>query len=170
VLIPRSETEILVELAIQEIQTHYKSKTCRVLDVGTGTGIIALTLMMESRSSLEVVASDLSDSALVLARENYFNHYFAIDSKHQVKFVKSDRLNSIDGEFDLLVSNPPYIKARADRGGVHHQVLMFEPEIALFIEDDLYYLWFEDFFRGIFEKLSPKGMAIIEGHEDHLEE
>lgn len=169
VLIPRSETEILVELALQEIQTHYKGKNCRVLDVGTGSGVIALTLMMESRIQLIMTASDLCESALTVARENYFNHFYAINSHHQFKLIKSDRLKSVDGEFDLIVSNPPYIKSLADRDDVHSQVLRYEPHLALFIEDDLYNIWFEHFLREIYEKISERGMSLIEGHENHLE-
>jgi release factor glutamine methyltransferase len=168
VLIPRSETEILVELATQEIKKNYKNKTARVADIGTGSGIIALTLMMECNSHLEVVASDISDKALAIAKENYFNLCYAINPKHKIEFVKSDRLQSIEGSFDLILSNPPYIKRRRDIEGVHQQVKRFEPHMALFIEDDIYDLWFEDFLRSIYRKLNANGLCLIEGHESHL--
>lgn len=169
VLIPRSETEILVELAAQEIQKNYRHKKCRIADIGTGSGIIALTLMMEDNSNLEVVAGDISDKALTLARENYFNLRFAISAKHKIDFIKSDRLDLIEGIFDLIVSNPPYIKRVQDKDSVHHQVLSYEPAMALFLDDDQYDLWFEDFFKGIHQKLSNVGLCLIEGHELHLE-
>lgn len=169
VLIPRSETEILVELASQEIQKNYLQKICRIADIGTGSGVIALTLMMEDFASLDVVASDISDKALTLARENYFNLRFAISAKHKIEFVKSDRLQSIEGQFDIILSNPPYIKRRSDQDSVHHQVLSYEPAMALFLDDDVYDLWFEDFFKSIHQKLSSEGFSLIEGHELHLE-
>jgi len=169
VLIPRSETEILVELASQEIQKNYRQKICRIADIGTGSGIIALTLMMEDFATLDVVASDISDKALTLARENYFNLRFAISAKHKIEFVKSDRLQSIEGQFDIILSNPPYIKRRSDQDSVHHQVLSYEPAMALFLDDDVYDLWFEDFFKSIHQKLSTEGFSLIEGHELHLE-
>lgn len=169
VLIPRSETEILVELASQEIQKNYRQKNCRIADVGTGSGVIALTLMMEDFASLDVVASDISDKALTLARENYFNLRFAISAKHKIEFVKSDRLQSIEGQFDIILSNPPYIKRRSDQDSVHHQVLSYEPAMALFLDDDVYDLWFEDFFKSIHQKLAASGFSLIEGHELHLQ-
>lgn len=169
VLIPRSETEILVELATQEIQKNYKKKKCRVIDVGTGSGIIALTLMMEDAAELDVVATDISEKALTLAKENFFNLRYAISAKHNITFHQSDRLQNIEGNFDLILSNPPYIKARADIDSVHHQVLSYEPAMALFLDDGVYDLWFEDFFRSIYRKLNDSGMSLIEGHENHLE-
>lgn len=169
VLIPRSETEILVELASHEIQKNYKSKACRIADVGTGSGVIALSLMMEDSAILDIVASDISEKALTLARENFFNLRFAISAKHNITFVKSDRLQGLDGKFDIILSNPPYIKRRADQDSVHHQVLTYEPAMALFLDDDVYDLWFEDFFKSIHQNLNDAGMSLIEGHEQHLE-
>lgn len=169
VLIPRSETEILVELASQEIQKNYRNITCRLIDVGTGSGIIALTLMMEDFAILDVMATDISDKALTLAKENFFNLRYAISAKHNIKFLKSDRLQEVEGNFDIILSNPPYIKRLKDEASVHHQVLSYEPAMALFLDDDLYDLWFEDFFRSIFQKLTPDGISLIEGHENHLE-
>ncbi|MDO9183727.1 MAG: HemK/PrmC family methyltransferase [Bacteriovorax sp.] len=169
VLIPRSETEILVELATLEIQKNYSNRTCRLIDVGTGSGIIALTLMMEDFATLEVVASDISEEALILAQENLFNLHYTISAKHSVKFIKSDRLKDIEGNFDIILSNPPYIKRLLDRGSVHHQVLSYEPEMALFLDDESYDIWFEDFFKSIYQKLNQDGLSLIEGHELYLE-
>jgi release factor glutamine methyltransferase len=169
VLIPRSETEILVELATQEIQKRFKNKKCRVADIGTGSGAIALSLLMEESVTLDMVASDISEKALKLAKENYFNQSYAIPAHHKVAFVKSDRLKSLEGEFDLILSNPPYIKRKADLHEVHSQVAVFEPHLALFLDDDSYDQWFDEFFTSIHEKLAPLGVSLIEGHERHLE-
>lgn len=169
VLIPRSETEILVELAAQEIQRNYKNKKCRVADVGTGSGAIALSLLMEESVTLDMVATDISEKALRLAQENFFNQRYAIPSHHKVSFVKSDRLKDVEGEFNLILSNPPYIKRKADFKEVHSQVAIFEPHLALFLDDDTYDQWFDEFFTSIYEKLTSPGVSLIEGHENHLE-
>ncbi len=170
VLIPRSETEILVELAAFEIKKNYRNKTIRILDVGTGSGVIALSLMMDDFAKLQVVASDISLPALAVAKENFFNLRYAISNNHEIDFIYSDRLHEIEGTFDLIVSNPPYIKARADYDKVHHQVKDYEPHLALFVEDLQYDIWFEDLFKGIYQKLSELGMSLVEGHENHLED
>lgn len=170
VLIPRSETEILVELASQELKKNYKNKTCRIIDIGTGSGAIALSLLMEDAAKIEMVATDISEKALKLAQENFFTHKYSISGGHKVAFLKSDRLASVTGTFDIILSNPPYIKRQADWGGVHFQVTNFEPHLALFLEDDQYDLWFQEFFTSIYEKLSVHGVSLIEGHENHLKD
>ena len=169
VLIPRSETEILVELASQEIKRFYKNKVCRVADIGTGSGAIAISLLMEDSAQLDMVATDISEAALKLAQENLFSHKFAISNFHKTTFIKSDRLENVPGEFNLILSNPPYIKKSTDLAGVHVQVTTFEPHIALFLEDNIYDKWFFDFFKSIHGKLTTGGMSLVEGHENHLE-
>lgn len=169
VLIPRSETEILVELACDEIKKNFKNKPCQILDLGTGSGIIALSVLMECNGPIKAVASDISDKALTIAHENYFNLSYAINANSSLEFVKSDRFSHVEGEFDFILSNPPYIKRRGDIDSVHHQVKRFEPHMALFLDDDIYDLWFDDFFKGIHQHLKNNGMALIEGHENHLD-
>lgn len=169
VLIPRSETEILVELASLEIKKNFKNRVCRVADIGTGTGAIALSLMYEEAATLEIVATDLSSKALRVAKENFFNLRFSIPSKHTLLFVDTDRMEGLTGSFDLILSNPPYIKKVLDAPSVHEQVKNFEPHLALFLLDSEYDSWFKDFFKTIFNKLSDSGVSLVEGHEDHLE-
>lgn len=120
-LVPRPETEQLVELVIQSTIGHPPSI---ILDVGTGSGVIALSLAMDFPEA-EIVAGDLSEDALVLAREN--SARLGID---RVKFVKSDLLENIEGKFDLIVANLPYIAA-AERPALSREVL-HDPEAALF--------------------------------------
>ena len=169
VLIPRSETEILVELANNEIQKNFRAKNCRILDVGTGSGIIGLSLLLEEFATLDVTMSDISLKALNIAKNNYFNLAFSISPKHKVHFLESDRLKNVTGEFDFILANPPYIKRNQDLNQVHQQVQKYEPELALYLNDDDYDQWFEEFFTEIFRHLKSDGLSLIEGHEDHLE-
>ncbi len=122
VLIPRHETELLVELAIERLP-----QGGRMLDLGTGSGAIAVALA-RTRSDAIVTASDVSDAALAVARQN------AQQNAVQVRFVLSDWLRDIDGAFDLIASNPPYIAA----GDPHLSLgdLRYEPVSALTDEAD----------------------------------
>lgn len=102
VLIPRPETELLVEIALEKIKDIKKPK---ILDLGTGSGAIALALASE-RSDATVIATDNSKAALEVAQKNAHNNKLA----HQVSFIESSWFSNIkEKEFDLIVSNPPYI-------------------------------------------------------------
>jgi release factor glutamine methyltransferase len=170
VLIPRSETEILVEMAVQEIQCNFKNKSCKVLDICTGSGAIGLSLLREGGASFDLTLSDISEDALEVARKNYFRMQFLFSATDKIEFIKSDRFLNITGTFDLILSNPPYIKEINDKNEVHSQVLKYEPRIALFINDDEYDKWFKEFLTGIYKHLVNGGLALMEGHENHLED
>jgi release factor glutamine methyltransferase len=120
VLIPRPETELLVELALERLPL---GAPARVLELGTGSGAIGIALASE-RPGLRIVATDVSEAALALARRNARDHAAEID------FVLSDWFDALGPEpFDLIVSNPPYVAARdahLERGDVR-----FEPRLAL---------------------------------------
>ena len=164
VLIPRNETEILVEMAVNEIG----DQTARILDLGTGSGAIVLSILMDLKNPIEAVASDLSQDALKVARKNYFEHQYKISNAHQITFIQSDKFEKIEGIFDFIFSNPPYIKRTADLDAVHDSVKKLEPHLALYLDDEIYDQWFIDFFKGIDKHLKKAGVAIVEGHEDHL--
>jgi len=120
VLIPRPETEHVVDLALERLPP---GSSARVLELGTGSGAIAIALAAQ-RPDLEVTATDISEAALELARRNAREHAVEID------FRKSDWFGSLDTEpFDLVVSNPPYVMD----GDPHLEEgdLRFEPRLAL---------------------------------------
>jgi release factor glutamine methyltransferase len=118
VLIPRPETEILVETALAGL-----AHGARVIDVGTGSGCIAITMERE-RPDLHVFAVDVSVDALAVARMN------RQQLGSQVRFAASNVLDAVHGAFDLIVSNPPYIPL-ADVATLEPQVRDFEPRMAL---------------------------------------
>ncbi len=170
VLIPRSETEILVENACSFLAQNFRGKTPRIIDIGVGSGAIILSILSEISFGVKAIATDISDEALSLARENFYSLKFNINPTSSLEFIKADRLDNVSGMFDLIVSNPPYIKRQNDIGTVHHQVLEHEPHLALFLDDEIYNGWFLEFLNSIIIKLNPGGMALIEGHEFHLNE
>ena len=124
VLIPRPETEELVEL----ILTENPEKNLKVLDIGTGSGAIALALA-KNRPDWSVTAADISQDALDLSFEN------ANSQNLNLSFIKSDCFSEISAKYDIIVSNPPYI-SRADEVEVGLNVLHSEPHLALFADED----------------------------------
>lgn len=121
VLIPRPETEHLVEAAVASIR---EQGSRRILDAGTGSGAIAISISLEARVS--VFASDISTAALSIARQNREVLNAA------VAFFAGDLLDAVATKsLDLLVSNPPYVPAR-DKANVQREVRDWEPEVALY--------------------------------------
>ena len=149
VLIPRPETEEVVELILSE----NPEKSLSVLDIGTGSGAIALALA-NSRPDWRITASDLSDDALALAAEN------AQSCGLNPTFVQSDCFEAISGSFDIIVSNPPYI-SEADKNEVGLNVLTSEPHMALFAEEDGY---------AVYRKIAEQaGVHLTENGKIYLE-
>lgn len=125
-LIPRNETEELVHLILKE---NPKSEL-RVLDLGTGTGCIPITLALELQNP-KVYALDVSVQALNVARKN------ALQLGAKVEFLEGDLLGTVPNLalFDVIASNPPYVPLR-DQGEMQVNVLNFEPHLALFVPDE----------------------------------
>lgn len=159
VLIPRPETEYLVDLIVRE----FKGKARRILDVGTGSGVILLSLLNHNVGQCGV-GVDICPKALEIARIN--SERLRLEKK--VTLAISDRLQNVEGTFDLIVSNPPYIKASSHKNLVHTSVHEYEPHQALYLPDDFYTFWFEDFFQEIRSHL--KGVFFMEGHELEVED
>ena len=124
VLIPRPETEELVELILAE----NPKDNLKVLDIGTGSGAIALALA-KNRPDWTITAADISQDALDLAMENANNQDLTLS------FIKSNCFSEISSKYDIIVSNPPYI-SRVDEAEVGLNVLHSEPHVALFADED----------------------------------
>ena len=125
VLIPRPETEYIVEVVLEKRQPQ---KSQALLDVGTGSGCIAVTLALEM-SGATVFAADISEAAVRVARQN------ATTLGAHVNFVCMDVLDALSGHFDFIVSNPPYVR-RDDITRLQREVREHEPHVALFSPED----------------------------------
>ena len=161
VLSPRMETEELIYKVLEYI-IKSKKDSFRILDLCTGSGIIAITLKKEIvEKYTEIVASDISEKALSIAIEN------ANNNNANITFIKSDLFDNISGKFDLIISNPPYISYK-DKITIKDSVLNYDPHLALFAEEDGIY-----FYRKIIENavhyLSKDGVIFFEIGYDQKE-
>ena len=155
-LIPRPETEELVDWVVQDNRT---GASLKVLDIGTGTGCIAIALA-KFLPKARVAALDLSEAALELAGEN------AELNQVRVDFHQSNVLNeALPGQYDLIVSNPPYIPM-ADVAKMATNVLDFEPGLALFVDDEQPLVFYERITKLARHHLKPQGKLYFEIHED----
>ncbi len=158
-LVPRPETEQLVELLIADLGPRIAHS--RIVDIGTGSGVIALTLAKKFPEA-QIFATDVSEDALALARENAAR----LGLSGRVQFRKSDLLENLDERFDLIVANLPYI-ATQDRHALSREVL-HDPEVALFAGAHG-----DEFMRELIEqappRLHPGGMLALEIGFDHSE-
>lgn len=154
VLSPRMETEELIYKVIEYVKTTNKNNL-KILDLCTGSGIIAITLKKElEQVSVDIIASDISEKAIEVAKENAQNH------NADIRFIQSDIFNNIDDKFDIIVSNPPYID-RKDEVTMQDNVLKYDPHLALFAEEEGMY-----FYRKIIEQandyLDENGVIFFE--------
>ncbi|MCQ2792325.1 MAG: peptide chain release factor N(5)-glutamine methyltransferase [Bacilli bacterium] len=123
VLIPRVETEELVALAIKRINQYFPKKKLHLLDVGTGSGVIAIKLKKEFKDQV-VSAVEINEKALKVAKKNAHTHQVKIN------FYQADTFPNNKDKYDVIIANPPYIKNKKD---VDQSVLDYEPHQALFI-------------------------------------
>ncbi len=158
VLIPRPETEILIDAAIKNL---LKKKNPFIIDIGTGSGCIGITLAIEIKKS-NVLSIDISKDALLIAKNNAENHNIK-----NIEFLEIDILkNDINKKADLIISNPPYI-SKNELSTLMPEVKNHEPKISLTDNKDGF--TFYERFVYLFPKiLKNDGAAIIEvGREDH---
>jgi release factor glutamine methyltransferase len=127
VLIPRPETELLVEAVLKHLPSSSDpARLLRIADIGTGSGILAITLAVHLPQA-EITAIDISAEAIAIARRNAETQHVA----QRIHFLQSDLLTAAPGPFDAIVSNPPYVPI-TDRETLHPQVRDHEPATALF--------------------------------------
>lgn len=172
VLIPRPETEELVEWAVNEIRNkkleirNEEENEFTILDVGTGSGCIAIALKKELGDTT-IFAIDVSEDAIKVAKQN------AQDQNEAVKLLQLDFLKENDWStlpsFDIIISNPPYIpeneKSKLDRNVVDH-----EPHLALFVSDNDPFIFYKKIAAFAEEHLKEKGKIFVEVHEDFAKE
>lgn len=163
VLVPRPETELLVDLA----RDHQGDRSgARVLDLGTGSGCLAITLALEL-TECHVVAVDVSEPALAIARENGARHGLGPD---RIEFVLGDGLEVAAGHapFDVIVSNPPYVDP-AVRDTLAAEVRDHEPAEALFAPGDDPDFWARELYSRAGSLLAPEGALFVELGFDQAE-
>lgn len=164
VLIPRPETEELVDLIVKDVlkeRSEYGDKKTTVLDIGTGSGCIAVSLKKHIPGTI-VYALDISESALLVAKEN------ARINDVELNFIQSDihsfTLPDSHDKFDVIVSNPPYV-LHSEKKIMNKNVLDFEPHLALFVSDDDPLLFYRSILFFAENNLNRKGKLYFEINE-----
>jgi release factor glutamine methyltransferase len=165
-LIPRPETEELVAWILESTKYEVQNKKLNLLDIGTGSGCIAISLA-KNLPNAQVVAIDVSEKALVMAKENAKVN--AVD----VNFIQADILKMDDLEqlptsnfqlpthFDIIVSNPPYVR-NLEKVEIKPNVLAYEPHLALFVEDTDALLFYRKIAELALKNLSENGKLYFE--------
>ncbi len=156
VLIPRPETEELLEFAISKIQnSKFKIQNFKILDIGTGSGVIPIVLKKYFPNA-EISAIDISEQALEIAKKNAAFHQM------EVNFLKHDFLNKKWGEnFDIIISNPPYI-GKEEESEIENSVKNFEPKIALFSPTSDALIFYRKIAEFAKTHLKESGMIFLE--------
>lgn len=152
-LVPRPETELLVSSVLELVKNIENPK---ILDIGTGTGCIPLTLVMENQS-ITVDSVDISLEAIETAKKNaLFHNVFG-----KANFYKSDLFENVNDEYNLIVSNPPYIPLK-DKDSLQVEVRYFDPPTALFASDDDGIEFYEKIIPEARNYLLPNGYLAFE--------
>lgn len=163
VLIPRQETEELVQMVAQQ----YKGRSVKIWDVGTGSGCIAV-MLAKLLPDAEVFATDISEDALSVARTNAENNGVGvIFARHDM--TDDAHLPFGENRFDVIVSNPPYIPA-SDRTSMHRNVTDYEPSLALFVPDDDMFCCYKALARLGQRVLNPNGCIYVETYHNFHDE
>jgi len=160
VLIPRPETEELVDWILREAASH-ELRAASILDVGTGSGCIPITIKKKLQEA-NVSAIDVCSEALFTATEN------AIELNAEVDFLLLDFLDEEKweelGQYDIIVSNPPYVK-QSEINTMHERVKEFEPHLALFVPDNDALLFYKKLSDFALKHLKPGGNLFVEINE-----
>jgi len=172
VLIPRPETEELVAWVLAEKLKTNASKL-KILDIGTGSGCIPISIA-KNRTHSDLWAIDISEKALEVAKKN------AALNQVKIKFRKGDILNSNPyywqdllelnlEKFDLIISNPPYVRAM-EKAQMKNNVLQHEPHLALFVANDNPLVFYDRIATFAAENLKPGGMLFFEINQEYAQE
>ena len=155
-LIPRPETEELVEWIIESQKSKVQIQKLEILDIGTGTGCIPISLKTNLLQA-NVSAIDVSEKALEVAKRN------AQSNKVEVNFIQTNILEveDLNQHFDIIVSNPPYVR-NLEKQEIKKNVLDYEPHLALFVEDTDALLFYRKIAQLALENLSPNGLLFFE--------
>ncbi len=169
VLIPRPETEELVRCVVDEVRSskyNELQEELRILDVGTGSGCIAISIKRELQKC-KVTALDVSERALIIAKKN------AGELEADIKFIEYNFLDESIwhqlGEFDIIVSNPPYIPGK-ERETLAKNVAEFEPGIALFVPNGELFIFYMKIAKFAQSHLNRSGKIYAEIHENYASE
>ena len=156
VLIPRPETEELLELAINKIRdSRFEIRDFKILDVGTGSGIIPITLKKHFPKAI-VSAIEISEKALEIAQKN------AVFHKTEIKFLKANYLNTdLTEKYDVIISNPPYIGID-ENTEIEDSVKGFEPNIALFSPTSDALIFYRKIAKDCENHLNENGLFFLE--------
>ena len=163
VLIPRPETEELVKMVINNVGTRRATSVhCSILDIGTGSGCIAISIAKLLKGSV-VTAVDISKKALEVAKKN------AEANDVNVRFIMDDILNPknlelIDNQYDIIVSNPPYV-CESEKSEMRANVLDYEPSTALFVSDQDPLIFYRKILEFAKKALNPNGEIWFEINE-----
>lgn len=156
VLIPRPETEELLEIAIREIKKRFTTKQkFKILDIGTGSGIIPIVLKKNFTES-DIISIDFSEDALKTAKQNADLHQMEITFLHQ-NYLES----KLSDEFDIVISNPPYIGID-EKCEIEDSVKIFEPEMALFSPTSDPLIFYRKIASDSQAHLSENGLIFLE--------
>ncbi|MBP6411689.1 MAG: peptide chain release factor N(5)-glutamine methyltransferase [Pseudarcicella sp.] len=165
-LIPRPETEELVEASLSIINELFTtSKTpLRVVDLGTGSGCIAISIAQKAKDKVNVWAVDIAKNALMIAQKNAFENHA------KVNFVEADILHLEQKSFeniskwDIIVSNPPYVR-QSEKEVMHKNVLHHEPHLALFVDNANPLIFYKAIVDFALKNLSENGFCMVEINE-----
>ncbi len=161
VLIPRPETEELVQMVVNECS----DQEVRILDIGTGSGCIAISLA-KLLPKASVFATDISSDALEIAKKN------AAENGVGVTFTRHDILSGtvpfMNTDFDIIVSNPPYVPF-SDRSAMHVNVAEHDPETALFVPDNDIFVFYRAIAKTGINVLKDNGIIFVETYHLHQE-
>ena len=156
VLIPRPETEELVDWIIESQKETAKDQNLRIIDIGTGSGCIAISLA-KNIPNAQVTALDVSVDALATAKKNAQNNQVDVAFRNQNILETND----LQEKFDVIVSNPPYVRD-LEKVEIKKNVLDYEPHLALFVENDNALIFYKKIAELAQKNLKPNGFLFFE--------